>query len=59
MQCKPIESPLPGQNSLIKVTGSPTLRFLPRVVQQLKMLPRADTKPHFYSPRADGQMKKL
>ena len=59
MQFKPMESPLPGGNSLIKVTGSPTLRFLPRVVQQLKMLPEADTKSHFYSPRKDGEMKKL
>ena len=55
-----------GGHSLIKVTGRvPTLRFLPRAVEQLKMLPRADTKfifgtlergdtiPHFDSPRVD------
>ena len=37
-----------GGHSLIKVKGGgPTLRFLPRAVQQLKMPPRADTKSHF------------
>ena len=38
-----------GGHSLIKVTQ----RFLPRAVQQLKMLLRADTKSHFWHPRAD------
>ena len=41
----------PGGNYLIKVTGGseggPTVRFLPRAIQQLKLLPRADTKSHF------------
>ena len=35
-----------GGHSLITVTGF-ALRFLPKVVQQLKMLPRADTNSHF------------
>ena len=33
-----------GGHSLIKVTGGPTLRLLPRAVQQLKLLPGVDTK---------------
>ena len=37
------------RHSLIKVTGGgPTLTFLPRVVQQLKMLPRAWTQNHIF-----------
>ena len=32
--------------------NGPTLRLLPRAVQQLKMLPRTDTKSHFSHPRA-------
>ena len=44
----------PGGHSLIKVTRVPTLRFLPRAAQQLKILPRADTKSHFWHPRADA-----
>ena len=39
--------PRPAGYSLIKVNGGPTLRFLPGVVQQLKMLSRADTISHF------------
>ena len=38
---------------MIKVTGvCPTLRFLPRAVKQLKLLPRVDTctKSHFDTP---------
>ena len=57
-------------HSSIKVTGGPTLRFLARAVQQLKMKPRADTKsdsfhptadtiPHFNSPREETGMTKL
>ena len=42
----------PG-HSLTKVMGSPTHRFLPSAVQQLKMLLRADTKSHFSHPRTD------
>ena len=41
-----------GGHSLIKVRGSET-KLLPRAVQQLKMLPRADRKSHFWHPRAD------
>ena len=37
----------PGGQSLIKMTGGLTLRFLPRALQQLKMLPRVDTKSIF------------
>ena len=33
--------------------GVPTLRFLSRAVQQLKMLLITNTKPHFWHPRAD------
>ena len=33
-----------GGSSLIKATGGQTLRFLTREVQQLKLLPRADTQ---------------
>ena len=39
-------------HSLTKVMGAPTLRFSARVVQQLKMRPKADTKSHFWHPRA-------
>ena len=38
---------------LNKGDGGLTLRFLPGVVQQLKMPPRANTKSHFRHPRAD------
>ena len=41
-----------GGHSLTKVMGAPTLRFSARVVQQLKMRPKADTKSHFWHPRA-------
>ena len=52
------------EHSIIKVTGGSTLRFLPRAIQQLKLLdgvdttsnflhPRADNKPHFNGPRAN------
>ena len=52
-----------GGGEGIEVTGKQTSRFLPRAVQQLELLPRvymishflhprADKKPHFYSPRA-------
>ena len=37
----------PGGHSLIKVTGGLTLRILPGVVQQLKLLPRVDKTSHF------------
>ena len=40
-----------GRHRLIKVTG-PTLRFLPRSVQQLKILPKAETDP-FLHPTVD------
>ena len=33
--------------------GRPKLRFLPGAIQQLKMLPRADRKSHFWHPRAN------
>ena len=39
---------------LIKATGGGSdTKVLPRAVQQLKMLPRADTKSHFWHPIAD------
>ena len=51
-----------GRHSLIEVRGrgegggggkGPTLRFLPRAVQQLKLLPRVDTTSHFRHPWVD------
>ena len=42
-----------GGHSLIEVTREASLRFLPRAVQQLKILPRADTKSHVWHPKAD------
>ena len=36
-----------GRHFLIKLTGGPTLKFLPRAVQPLKLLPRRDTTSHF------------
>ena len=41
----------PGGHSLIKVTGCPTIRLLPRSVQQLKLLHRVDTRSQFLQPR--------
>ena len=39
-----------GAHSMIKVTGVPTLRVSSGAAQQLKLLPKADTKSH---PRAN------
>ena len=35
------------EHCLIKGTGAPTLKFLLRVVQQFRTLPRVDTKINF------------
>ena len=40
---------LGGGNSLIKVREVLTPRFLPRAVQQLKLLPKVDKTSHFYT----------
>ena len=42
-----------GEGSTPSHKGGQTLRFLPRAVQQLKLLPRLDTKFHFRRPRVD------
>ena len=36
-----------------RVGGFVTRRVLPRAVQQLEMVPRADTKSQFWHPRVD------
>ena len=43
----------PKGDSLIKVTRvwDPTLRLVLRALQQLKMLPKVDTKSHFDTPK--------
>ena len=53
-QCVRVPNIETQRHFLIKVTGEgPKLRFLPGAVQQLKMLPKADTKSHFWHPRAN------
>ena len=37
----------PGGSLLNQRDGGPTLKLLPRAVQQLKLLPRVDTTSHF------------
>ena len=59
-QCTRVYNTETRGHFLIKVTGGgggggerPKLRFLPRAIQQLKMLPRADRKSHFWHPRTN------
>ena len=42
----------PVQMVLIEVMGGLAVRLLPKAVQQLKMLPRADTKLHSLAPQS-------